>query len=104
MTPVFYDFGELARIQTVFANSAGTAVDPTVVKFKYYAKAIGVATTYTYGTNAQLVRGGTGVYYVDIDTNESAGLFYWDFLSTGTGQAADQGQFYVRPAYASTGG
>lgn len=104
MIPAFFDYGELARISTTFANSVGTAVDPAVVKFRYYSQALAAGTTYTYGTNAALVRGSTGFYYVDIDTNESAGLWYWDFYSTGTGQAADQGTFYVRPANAITGG
>lgn len=94
----FYDYGELAHVSTIFMDSSGTVQDPSVVKFQYYSRALGVTTTLTYGVDAALVKISTGNYYVDVNTRESAGQFDWYFYSTGTGQAADQGTFYVRPA------
>lgn len=97
MSTTSYNIGDLVRIYAVFSNSVGTAIDPSVVKFQYLAAAIGVATTYTYGVDAALVKAATGSYYVNIDTNESAGGFSWRFYSTGTGQGATMDTFYVRP-------
>lgn len=97
MDPHFH-YGSLVRITGSFLTSTGSAsVDPVVVKGQYHAAAIGVTTTYTYGSNAQMKKGGPGVYYFDIDTSESSGQFFWRIFSTSTGQAAEEGRMYVRP-------
>ena len=97
MDPIF-PLGSLVRITAAFLTSSGSlSVDPVIIKGQYHAAALGITTTYTYGSNAQLVRGGTGVYYFDIDTAESSGVIFWRVFSTSTGQAADEGRFYVRP-------
>lgn len=83
--------------EAAFVNSAGSLADPATVKFAYKAAAIGVTTTLTYGTDAALVKKSTGTFYVDIDTNESAGQYDWTWFPTGTGQAAEKGIFYARP-------
>jgi hypothetical protein len=98
----FFNYGDVARVTGTFINSGGTAVDPAVVKFEYKAILLGVATTYTYLSNAELVKAGTGVYYVDLNTSEagvtnSVGKWTWAFYSTGSGQTSDDGEFYVRP-------
>lgn len=98
MDPIF-SYGQRVRITGTFLTSSGSAaVDPTVVKGQYHAAAIGVTTTYTYGTDSELVKGGSGVYYFDIDTTESSGVIYWRIYSTSAGsQAAEEGRIYVRP-------
>lgn len=88
-----YDKGDLVRCTGTFTDASGTAQDPAAVLFKYQDPS-GNATTYTYGTDAELVKSSTGVYYVDVDADE-AGVFLYRFYSTGTGQAADEGFFRV---------
>jgi len=87
-----YDKGDLVRCSGTFTTSAGVAQDPTVVKAKVKTPG-GVTTTYTYGTDAALVKDSTG-YHVDVSATES-GLWHYSFWSTGTGQAAEEESFYV---------
>jgi hypothetical protein len=93
MTLNAYDIGDLVRCTGTFA-SGGTNVNPTAVLFKVKSPA-GVVTTYTYGTDAALVRDATGVYHVDVSADE-AGEYVYRFWATGTGQAASEGTFIVR--------
>ena len=88
-----FDKGDLVRCTGTFTNSAGTVVDPTVVLFKVKSPA-GTTTTYTYGTDVEVVRDSAGVYHVDVDGN-AAGQWYYRVYSTGTGQAAEEGRFSV---------
>lgn len=89
-----YDNGDLVRCSAAFTNSDGEAVDPTAVIFKVKTPA-GTETTYTYGTDAELVRDSAGNYHIDVDANES-GIWIYRCYSTGTGQAADEEHFSVR--------
>jgi len=89
-----YDNGDLVRVTGTFTNAAGAAVDPTAVLFKVKAPN-GQTTTYTYGTDAALVKESTGVYYVDVNANQS-GKWRVRWYSTGTGQAATEDFFTVR--------
>lgn len=93
MTLNAYDIGDLVRCTGTFASS-GSNVNPTAVMFKVKTPA-GVVTTYTYGTDAALVRDSTGVYHVDVSAAE-AGEYVYRFWSTGTGQAAAEGKFVIR--------
>ena len=90
-----YNLGDLARCTGTFANSAGTAIDPAAVFFETIAPD-GVRTSYTYGTDAEVVKSSTGVYYVDVDCNQS-GVWEYRMYGTGTGQAADNQSFFVKP-------
>lgn len=89
-----YDKGDLVRVSAAFATSAGVATDPTTVKFSFTDPA-GTTTTYTYSTDVQLVKDSTGNYHVDIDAS-STGNWLYRFFSTGTGQAAAEGEFFVK--------
>lgn len=89
-----YDIGELVRCTGTFASS-GTPVNPAAVMCNVKAPS-GTVTTYTYGTDAALVRDSTGVYHVDVDAAQ-AGEYKYRFWSTGTGQAAAEEMFVVRP-------
>ena len=88
-----YTVGTLVRLQATFTVS-GTVTDPTAVTFKL-RDPIGTVTTYVYGTDAQLVKSATGVYYVDY-TTAAEGLHAWRMTGTGTVVAAEEQQFRVR--------
>lgn len=88
-----YDIGDLVRCTGTFATG-DTNVNPGAIFFKVKTPS-GVVTTYTYGTDVELVRDSTGVYHVDVDATEW-GDYTYRFWSTGVGQAASEGQFWVR--------
>jgi hypothetical protein len=88
-----YHVGDLVRITGTWTNAAGTATDPTAV-FAQYRSPSNTTTTLTYGVDAALVKGSTGVYYVDINAS-AAGQWFYRFYSTGTGQASNEEFFNV---------
>lgn len=88
-----YDNGDLVRVSVVFTDSSNANVDPTVVKVSVKTPA-GVTTTYTYGTDAALVKDSAGHYHLDIDASAS-GTWHYRWFSTGTGQAAAESFFVV---------
>lgn len=81
-----YDRGDQVRVTATFANSAGTATDPTAVTAQYIDPA-GTITSKIYGTDAEVVKSATGVYYIDI-TLSSSGEWAARFSGTGTITAA----------------
>ncbi len=93
-----HDLGDLVRVSVEFRNTSGDLADPTAVNMSQRTPA-GVTTTYIYSTDAELVKDSTGKYHVDVSASE-AGVWYYRFFSTGTGQAAEERQFKVRPAVA----
>ena len=64
-----YIVGDAPRLTGTFKNSAGLASDPTGITFKI-KEPDGASTTYTYGTDAQLVR-------IRIDQTCNASLAYF---------------------------
>lgn len=96
MTINTYDLGDLVKVTGTFTDTAGTALDPSTVSFTYKDPA-GTSTTLVYGDDDAVVKSSTGVYYVNINAN-IAGHWFWRWHSAGTGQAADNGQFYVEPS------
>ena len=92
-----YSKGDLVRCSASFADSAGTATNPSAVIFQVRNPA-GTTTSYTYGTDAEVVRPSTGSYYVDVNAN-LVGTWHYRFYSTGTGQAADEASFRVKDSY-----
>lgn len=89
-----YKKGGLVRCTGTFTDSSGDAIDPTSVFFSALSPG-GTQTDYTYGTNAELVKSSTGVYYVDVNANAS-GDWYYRFYSTGSGQAANETRFVIQ--------
>ena len=92
-----YDIGDLVRVTGTFTNAAGTATDPAVVKFSYRDPSENI-TTLTYGTDAAVVKSATGIYYSDVSIDE-AGVWWFRWFSTGTGQAAGESWVDVRKQY-----
>ena len=92
-----FDYGDLVRCTGTYTDSAGTALDPTVVGMQYKNPS-GTVTSLVYLTDAALVRSSTGIYYVDINAN-ATGKWRVRWYSTGTGQAAEQEEFYVEASH-----
>jgi hypothetical protein len=90
-----HDKGDLVRLSGAFTDANDAAIDPGVVIFKYKNPS-GTTTTKTYVTDPEVVKDSTGNYHIDIDANESG---YWHYAveSTGSGQAAGEGTFYIKP-------
>ena len=90
-----YDLGDEVRCTGTFTdpNNSNAAVDPTVVKVSVRNPASTV-TTYTYLTDAAVIKSATGIYYIDVDAS-SAGRWYYRWFSTGTGKAAEEESFTV---------
>lgn len=89
-----YDKGDVLRVTAAYTNSLAVAVDPAVVKFSF-KDPFGNVTTYTYLTNAELVRSAAGVFYADVHFTLSGSWFvrHW---STGTGEASSETEYYVK--------
>jgi uncharacterized protein YfaS (alpha-2-macroglobulin family) len=89
-----YDVGDTVRIATTtpFANSAGTATDPTTVTLNV-REPDGTVTAYTYAA-AQVTKAGTGDFYKDVSVDAS-GVWAWEWIGTGTVAAAHSGAFRV---------
>lgn len=87
-----YDKGDLVRVTAAFTNAAGTATDPTTVVCKVRSPS-GI-TTYTYGTDAELVKDSTGNYHLDINITAD-GQWWYRWEGTGAVQQAGEGSFTV---------
>ena len=99
MTTNVHDLGDLVRVSGSFTDEGGSAADPSAV-FCAVRDPSGNVTTYEYGQDAELVKDDTGEYHVDVDTDE-AGMWFYRWYSTGSGQAAEEGRFWVEKAEAS---
>ena len=65
MADELYEYGSSPTITATIKNAAGTLVDPATLTFKFKQET-GATTTYVYGTDAELVKSVTGVYYVEL--------------------------------------
>jgi hypothetical protein len=83
------------RIPVNFQDATGADVDPTTITFKL-SSPDATLTTYTYSTDAQLLRTSTGDYYVDV-TPSLPGRWHFRWESTGTNlTSAVEGSFVVQ--------
>lgn len=87
-----YRLNEVVKIATTFTVNA-VLTDPTTVTLAVTTPA-GSATTYTYGTDAALVRDGLGSYYLN-QTASSLGLWQYVWTGTGTAQSVKESYFTV---------
>ena len=94
MTTDVHDTGDQVRITTTFANSSGVDTDPTGVTFSLKTPD-GIVTMYVYGTNSELAKVSTGVYYVDV-TPTISGRHIFRWAATGDLVTAESGEFYAR--------
>lgn len=80
-----YTIGNLIRVSAAFTNSGGSAVDPGQVRAKVKSP-LGVITTYTYGTDAALVKDSTGNYHLDVEpTVQGVWKYRWEGLTSNKG-------------------
>lgn len=91
-----YDQGDVPALEGRFTDSNGALVDPGPVFFRLYDRSNVVLASYTYLTDAALVRSSTGIYYVLQDTTGLNGLYGYNFYSTGTSATAGINKFRVR--------
>jgi hypothetical protein len=90
-----YTLGELVRLTATFTDpfNSDLTIDPEEVS-ALLRKPSGVEATYLYGTDPALKRLSRGVYYLEVSANQT-GTWYYQFLSSGEGQAADDDSFTV---------
>lgn len=91
-----YDKGDIVTLTATITNASNVATDPTTLTFKIKAGPNGSVTTYVYGTNAELVKSSTGVYYVAWPVATAGVVHYYQFVATGTAASASEGSFDVR--------
>lgn len=89
-----YNFNDLVHLDGDLTDADGDPVVPGSVRV-VIIDPDGVSTTYTHGTDAELVNAEAGSYYIDITPNKP-GLWRYAFISDGNGQAMDEGAFFVR--------
>jgi hypothetical protein len=89
-----YIVGTEILLSVAFLNNSGTPLDPTAITLQV-KKEGGIATTYVYGVEATLYKGGTGVYYKGY-TPSTGGVYYYRWAGTGALVAASEGSFFVQ--------
>lgn len=92
-----YDDGDIVDVDGEFRNnSTGALTDPANV-FVRYRFGSGEIVEKEYGVHPEVTKTSTGLYQCSIDTTGHEGkICRYRFYSTGTGQAAEEGQFAVR--------
>lgn len=96
-----YQQGSVAHLTANFTDplNNNVAIDPSVVKLLVQSPVGTAVTTYTYNPSSGLIiRTAAGMYYADLPLDES-GLWTYNWVSTGVGQASsgDQ-QIQVEPS------
>lgn len=92
-----YDVGDLVRLSATFTDAAGQYCDPTVVCFSVLPPSQSIGTTYTYGTDPEVVKDSQGHYHMDINITDW-GIWHYRAYATGTGQGAEHWKFVVSPS------
>jgi len=91
--------GDLVRLDGIFKTAAGVLLDPTAVSVTI-VRPDGQRNTYTYVTDADVVKDTTGTYHINVNASIPGTWRYW-WHSTGTGQAGAEESFIVRAAKAA---
>ena len=96
-----YVQGALVTVSAVFVNSAGTPIDPAIVKLNYNVDS-NLETSLLYPTGG-IIRDGVGTYHYTIDTTPLSGQYNYRWWSQGTGQASNKYHFIVETSALQTG-
>ena len=93
-----FDVGDLVSLKGTFRNpETWVGIDPGAI-FCAIKNPAGTEVLYQYGIpGSPVVREALGVYYIHYSI-AADGEHYWRFHSTGTGQAAAERSFSVRPS------
>ena len=94
MSTEVHDQGDQCRLITTFKNALGVETDPTGVSFTIKSPD-GAVMTYVYGTDVELGKTSTGVYYVDV-TPTMPGRHIYRWIATGALVTAESSEFYAR--------
>lgn len=89
-----FDVGRKIRLGMNLTDIAGAAADPGALTLKVQEPS-GYVTTLTWQTDAGLVRGALGTFYVDWDIDQ-AGLHRYRWESAGNAQSAAESAFTAR--------
>jgi len=90
-----YDIGDTIRLASEFAQSSGTATDPTTVTLRVKSPA-GTTAVYTYSSPVTSIdRTAAGAYYYDLTITE-AGTWTYRWEGTGTVATAEESRLFVR--------
>ena len=87
-----FDIGDVVKTSGSFKVST-ILTDPSTVYFAYSTPSRNSG-SYLYGTDTELVRSGTGRYYVNIPASE-AGTWRWRFVGTGSAAVTEEGMWHV---------
>lgn len=88
------DIGDSKRFSIAFTDIANAAADPTAVT-AVITEPDGIATTYVYGTDAELVKDGVGNYHVDF-VFAKQGRHKIKLTGTGAINSAEYVEIWVR--------
>ena len=87
-----YDIGDLVTLTATF-TVATVATDPTTISLVIEDPSANEV-TYTYALG-EITKSGTGIYTKNISIDEH-GVWRYKFTGTGTCQAVEEGQFFVK--------
>lgn len=87
-----YDVGDVVKLTCSFSVDE-QETDPTTVTLTV-KRPSGIVTSYTFAAG-DITKSSTGVYTMDIAITEP-GLWWYEWLGTGTAASAEQGNFVVR--------
>lgn len=93
MTSPVFDVGDLARADVVFKVGV-TSTDPTTVT-AFVDGPNAEHTEYVYGTDAEVVKDGTGLYHIEFPMTRS-GPWHVRFEGTGNVETAAEVMFWCR--------
>lgn len=95
LTPGRHYVNTKVRVAVNFQDEDRVDTDPDTVVFKVRSPT-GITTSYTYNTDAALLKSSVGDYYIDV-TPDQSGRWYYRWESTGTDKAiAIEGSFVVQ--------
>ena len=89
-----YDVNDGVKLAATFTDTDGGAIDPTIARF-IVREPSGGTVHYVYGTAAEVINSGTGLYYMTLTLTDEG---YWHYYAQGTGTciAAGEATFKVR--------
>ncbi|MEK9736192.1 MAG: hypothetical protein VW239_02585 [Candidatus Nanopelagicales bacterium] len=90
-----YEQGSLVRATATFVNASDVNTDPTTVTVKYRVGS-DAAVSKVYGTDAEVIKSATGIYYIDLTVGTSDGTWYVRWEGTGDVVAAVEASFGVK--------
>lgn len=96
MTISVFQVGDKVRLAAEFTDIDEADSDPGGVLCKV-REPDGSVTTYTYGTDAALIKDSTGNYHLDFLTTQS-GRHRYGFYGITSGQAVSESEFRVQPS------